>query len=220
MSRTLRLAHRGDARSAPENSLAALLAGAQGERSDGVEFDVRLSADRIPMVVHDPELERVHGRPEVVAASSAAELEAHGVPTLAAVLQALPRHSFLDVELKVPVGPETIEVLASGRGPEIHEAVISSFDVAALEGIANLAPTWPRWLNAVALDAATLDQAQALGCQGISAEWHAIDRQAIAAAARAGLTLAAWTVRRRATFDRLARLGLAAVCVEAAALDG
>ena len=36
----------------------------------------------------------------------------------------------------------------------------------------------------------------------------------------AGLEVAAWTVRRRATFDRLTRLGVAAVCVEAAALDG
>jgi hypothetical protein len=32
--------------------------------------------------------------------------------------------------------------------------------------------------------------------------------------------VASFTVRRRATFERLARLGVVAVCVEAAALDG
>ena len=39
-------------------------------------------------------------------------------------------------------------------------------------------------------------------------------------ATAAGLTIAAYTVRDRATFDRLANLGVAAVCVEAEALDG
>jgi hypothetical protein len=32
--------------------------------------------------------------------------------------------------------------------------------------------------------------------------------------------VAAWTVRRRSTFDRLARLGVVAVCAEAAGLEG
>ena len=59
-----------------------------------------------------------------------------------------------------------------------------------------------------------------LGCRGVSVEWQAIDEGAMAIARAAGLEVAAWTVRRRATFDRLTRLGVAAVCVEAAALDG
>ncbi len=41
-----------------------------------------------------------------------------------------------------------------------------------------------------------------------------------AGAPRPGSRSAAWTVRRRSTFDRLASLGVIAVCVEAAALDG
>jgi len=40
------------------------------------------------------------------------------------------------------------------------------------------------------------------------------------AAADAGLDVAAWTVRRRATFDRLAGLGVVAACVEGPALGG
>ena len=42
----------------------------------------------------------------------------------------------------------------------------------------------------------------------------------LARARAAGLEVAAWTVRRRATAERLARLGVVATCVEAAALDG
>ena len=36
----------------------------------------------------------------------------------------------------------------------------------------------------------------------------------------AGLEVVAYTVRRRSTYDRLARLGVIAICAEAAALDG
>ena len=46
--RTLRLAHRGDWRAAPENSLAALTAALANPACDGIEFDVRASSDRRP----------------------------------------------------------------------------------------------------------------------------------------------------------------------------
>jgi glycerophosphoryl diester phosphodiesterase len=42
----------------------------------------------------------------------------------------------------------------------------------------------------------------------------------MARARDAGLEVAAWTVRRRATYRRLERLGVVAICAEAAALDG
>jgi glycerophosphoryl diester phosphodiesterase len=54
----------------------------------------------------------------------------------------------------------------------------------------------------------------------VAAHHRAIDAGSAARARAAGLDLIAWTVRRRASFDRLARLGVMAVCVEAAALDG
>ena len=47
-----------------------------------------------------------------------------------------------------------------------------------------------------------------------------LDDTSMARARAADLEVAAWTVRRRPTFARLARLGVVAVCVEAAALDG
>ena len=84
--RTLRLAHRGDWRHAPENSIAAFAAALAIPACDGLEFDVRASADGVPVVCHDATLERIHGRPDRVDALSAAALEALGVPTLADVL--------------------------------------------------------------------------------------------------------------------------------------
>ena len=76
--RTLRLAHRGDWRGAPENSLAAFTAALAVPACDGLEFDVRASSDRVPVINHDATLARVHGRPERVDALTAAALGAIG----------------------------------------------------------------------------------------------------------------------------------------------
>ena len=99
-------------------------------------------------------------------------------------------------------------------------AVVSSFEPAALERVAHLAPTWPRWLNAETLDAATIAAALDLGCRAVAVEWHALDRRSVGLARAAGLDLASYTVRRRSTYARLERLGVLAICVEAEALDG
>jgi glycerophosphoryl diester phosphodiesterase len=216
----LRLAHRGDWRRAPENTLPALLAALKVPACGGLEFDVRLSADGVPVLLHDETLQRVQGRPEPVREMKATALEDLGVPSLADALAAVPHRAFLDVELKGRHDRAVVEVLAAGRGPGLVNAVVSSFETATLERVAGLVPFWPRWLNARDLEAETIAIATELECQAISVEWHAIDTASLARARAAGLAVAAWTVRRRATADRLARLGLVATCVEGAALDG
>jgi glycerophosphoryl diester phosphodiesterase len=73
ISRPLILAHRGASAEAPENTLAAFdLALRQG--ADGIELDVRLSADGVPVVIHDARLERTTSGTGRVDALSAREL--------------------------------------------------------------------------------------------------------------------------------------------------
>ena len=216
----LRLAHRGDWRRAPENTIPALLAALDVAACDGLEFDVRVSADGVPVVVHDETLARIQGRPERVDTINARALEELDVPSLADALAILPKRAFLDVELKGRHDRTVVEVLAAGRGPGLVNAVVSSFQPDSLERVAGLAPEWPRWLNADNLAPATIVIARELGCKAIAADWRAIDPGAVARVRAAGLALAAWTIRRRPTFARLERLGVIAACVEAAALDG
>ena len=74
-------AHRGASGYAPENTLAAFeLAVNMG--ADGIEFDVHLSADGVPVVIHDETLERTTGRVGWVKDFTAAELSTLEVPTL------------------------------------------------------------------------------------------------------------------------------------------
>jgi glycerophosphoryl diester phosphodiesterase len=216
----LRLAHRGDWRHAPENSIAALEAALAVPGCDGVEFDVRLSSDGVPVLLHDETLQRVQGRSESVDQVAARQLEDLGVPTLADALDAIPHRAAINVDLKGLHGRSVVEVLASGRGPGLVNGVVSSFEPETIERVAGLAPAWPRWFNAHDLSAGTIRRAAELECQAVSVDFHAIDHASVAAARAAGLEVAAWTVRRRTTYGRLQRLGVIAACVEAAALDG
>jgi glycerophosphoryl diester phosphodiesterase len=67
------IAHRGYARNYPENTLPAIQA-AVGAGAGFVEFDVQLSRDRVPVLLHDPDLMRTGGRPDCVWDLSASEL--------------------------------------------------------------------------------------------------------------------------------------------------
>ncbi|HUG29193.1 MAG TPA: glycerophosphodiester phosphodiesterase [Candidatus Limnocylindria bacterium] len=222
----LRLAHRGDWRVAPENSLGAMEAAIGGPSCDGLEFDVRASADGVAVLLHDETLARVQRIPAKCVTLTAAELAGHGIPTLAQVLGKVGCEYFLDVELKEPV-QDAIDVLELERGrvdddgrSELRNAVLSAFELETLHWLADVRPTWPRWLNAYDLSPATIDTAMVLGCEAISADWHAIDAAGVARATDAGLRVGAWTVRDADTYGTLERLGVAAICAEAAALDG
>jgi glycerophosphoryl diester phosphodiesterase len=187
---------------------------------DGVEFDVRLARDGVPVLLHDATLTRVQHVGLGVDRLDASELAGHAIPRLDVVLAALPR-AWMDIELKGDDhGEATADVLRAARGEEPANAVISSFESATLLAMRDRLPGWTRWLNAEDLSPATLSLAAGLGCSGVSVLWGAITPAACRRATHAGLEVAAWTVRRRATFDRLGRLGVVACCVEAAALDG
>jgi glycerophosphoryl diester phosphodiesterase len=217
---TLRLAHRGDARMAPENSLEALVLATGIPGCNGVEFDVRLSRDGVPILLHDPSLERVQGKPGLVAELDASDLRPLGIPSLEEVLAALPDDTFLDIELKgEDHGAATASVLRAALGRDTDRAVISSFDPETLATMHRRLPGWSAWLNVDRIEDDTLATAVALGCEAVSCGWRSITPAGIRRAETAGLRLAAWTVVQPRTFDRLAGLGIIACCVEGAALD-
>jgi len=67
------IAHRGNAIEFPENTLQSLASAVElGMRH--VEFDVQLTADKVPVVLHDSDLQRVGGRPDVVHDTAWAQL--------------------------------------------------------------------------------------------------------------------------------------------------
>jgi glycerophosphoryl diester phosphodiesterase len=223
----LRLAHRGDARGGPENTVAAMHAALGGPACDGLEFDVRGSADGVAVILHDPRLGRVQGREAAASELTAAELAALGVPTLAEVLAAAGRMAFLDIEFKevVPAALADIEDARgagdAGPGSALHQAVVTSFHDDILRWLRDERPRWRRWLNAdEAVTGALTARALELGCEAVSLGWRHLDAGAVAHLRAAGLEAATWTVVDAETYRRLEGLGVIAICAEGAALDG
>ena len=86
---TLFLSHRGESDDAPENTLNAFSLAMERD-SDGIELDIRLSADGEVVCVHDETLERVAGAKLAVAEASLAELRKfYPVPRLSEALAVL-----------------------------------------------------------------------------------------------------------------------------------
>ena len=104
-------AHRGASAHAPENTLAAFeLALTQG--ADGIELDVKLSADGHVIVIHDATVDRTTGSRGRVKELSLADLRTlnagsffsssfsvEKIPTLEEVFEALGKKLFINVEL-------------------------------------------------------------------------------------------------------------------------
>src|SRR4030095_15157968 len=73
-AKPLIIGHRGASAIAPENTIAAFdLALKSG--AEGIEFDVRLSRDEVPVIIHDDTLRRTGLRPERVSDLTVAELK-------------------------------------------------------------------------------------------------------------------------------------------------
>lgn len=215
----MRLAHRGDHRRWIENTAGALLDACRLPGIDGVEFDVRAASDGEPVVLHDPTLARTFGSPLVARETPAMELQRQGVPHLADVLALLPTDAFLDIELKEAPTAATLAAIRAARGPSLERAAVSSFHAPVLAEVLAREPGWTCWLNVVTLDRHAVAAARATNARGIAARWPSVTSSGITAARFAGLAVAAWTVRRRATRARLERLGIDTVIVEGPALD-
>lgn len=145
---TLNLAHRGARTQAPENTLPAFeLAMAQG--ADGIELDVQRSADGRLFVLHDLTLERTssgRGRAidlrldELQALDAGAyrgdEWRGTRIPSLDEIVDTLPPHTYLNIELKLYSArsdglEEAVRAFVTERGIG-ERVVISSFNPLAL----------------------------------------------------------------------------------------
>ncbi len=104
-TRPLIIGHRGASADAPENTLAAF-ALALEQNADGIEFDVQLCADGVPVIMHDDTVDRTCNGTGRVADLTLAELRMltieneHVVPTLDEAFEMLGRRALYNVELK------------------------------------------------------------------------------------------------------------------------
>lgn len=159
------IGHRGASAHAPENTLGAFQM-AIDAGADGVEFDVQLAKDGVPVVIHDATLKRTGGRKDAVADLTSkelgkidvgswfnkkypnranAEFAKETVPTLAQVLRLLKStDGLIYIELKAAdtdyrdLAKAVCDVIRdSARLPRI---IVKSFKLAAIPEIRHHLP--------------------------------------------------------------------------------
>jgi glycerophosphoryl diester phosphodiesterase len=205
-------AHRGGGRLAPENTLAGI-AQAVTVGCRGIEFDVMLSADGTPVLIHDETVDRTtDGRGRVAQLSDAelARLDAGGwygaqwagepIPRLdQALVAGLAADLFMNVEIKPARGFEAdtgrvaAELVAEVMAGREGRVVLSSFSEEALDAARAAASQLPRGLLVGRIPAGWLGRCQALGCMALHADIRHLDAGHVARIKAAGLRLATYT---------------------------
>ncbi len=212
------IGHRGAAAVAPENTGAGLRAGAAAGAA-WIEIDTRLTADGVPVLVHDATLDRTTdgtGPVGAAAAEALALLDAGSwfgpdfagerIPTLADALHlALILGIGLNVELKADVDAAEETGVAVARTIRSHTGrlLVSSFEEPCLTAFRPVAPDVALALNARDISGNELNAARQLGCVALHVAADAATPETLAEIHRAGLTAGVFTVNDVAEARRL-----------------
>ncbi len=214
--------HRGASAVEPENTIAAFATAAR-LGADGVELDVRRTADGAMAVHHDAALP--DGR--VIVSLAATELP-DGVPLLDAALRACGAMR-VNIEIKnVPIDPDydpaervaaQVVDLVAAMGVA-DQVIVSSFGLAAIDAVRALDPSIATgWLTVPNYDQMrALDTAIENGHGALHPYFSTVTDELIAAAHAAGVALNTWTVDDPSEMKRLASMGVDAIITNDVAL--
>jgi glycerophosphoryl diester phosphodiesterase len=224
------IGHRGAAGLAPENTLAGFRA-ARAAGAFWVEFDVRLTADHVPVVIHDPTLDRVAGLSAPVARLTAARLATvdagarfaphfagERVPSLAEALAECRALGLgANVELKwcgvrsLALARRAADILRTASGVPL---LVSSFRPALLGAFRRAAPAVPRGLLLERLRPGWRIAARRLGCTTVNLGVREADDRAMDTVRSAGFGIVVYTVNEPAQAIRLLATGADAVITD------
>lgn len=228
------IAHRGAGLLAPENTLVAFRLGAHyGYRA--FECDVKLSADDVPFLMHDADLQRTTGEAGLAGDRRWDELSrldagswhsrlyaGEPLPTLRAVAAFLQRNSFaLDLEIKPTPGTEAhtgaviaTEVARLWHG-QAQVPLLSSFQPEALRAALDSVPELPRALLLDTLPADALDRALDLRCAALITEHKLMDTALLARIHAAGMRALVYTVNDPSRAQALRSWGIDGMVTDA-----
>lgn len=212
------IGHRGASRFAPENTMAAFRL-ALDSGADGVEFDVRLTRDAIPIIIHDDNLRRTGNANARVAELSLEELKrfdvgvwrgpafkGEPVPTLTELFDLFVDEGLLYLEMKSDVA--TRQRLAEACCEYIlnsglkERVVVECFDLEAIAIVKSIdssirtAALFEPGLKALPITSGTklVEKALAVGANEIALNHRLTNERTVMTAIEAGLKVVVWTV--------------------------
>lgn len=239
------VAHRGGGSLAPENTLAAMRCGlAHGFHA--VEFDVMLSSDSIPVLMHDPHFGRtVRGSGKVCETTArdltamdagswyAKEFAGEPVPTYEQVVNFCREHKiWMNVEIKPApgfeaqtgsvVGELTQRLFADeiARGDMAALPLFSSFEFVALQAAKSIAPGIPRGLLVSSIPSDWRDRLSALDAVALHTNHRNLTQARAHAVKDAGYGLFCYTVNTVSRACEILGWGVDAFCTDSINLIG
>jgi len=220
------VAHRGAAAHAPENTLAAFELAISNEGTDFVETDVQLTADGVPVLMHDPDLDRTTNGTGPLASRTLAEIReldagswfderfrGERVPTFEEFVDLLgPAPVRAYVELKGPWPQERVaEVVELLRARSLsNRIVLASFERDTVQAVRELGPEFAVILQTRKLDASTVDFAVGLQLSGVCARDKLLRQHpaALQTLREAGIGAFAYTLNSRGQWQQGQDLGI------------
>jgi glycerophosphoryl diester phosphodiesterase len=215
-------AHRGASFLAPENTMAAFSLAVECG-ADGLELDIHLSCDGVPVVIHDETLDRTTDGQGQVGNKSLRQIQlldagswfsdefaGETIPALEDVLEAFSGRVRLNLEIKeFRAGVAVLELLT--HYPDT-DCVVSSFDYRLLERLRAADEKLPiavlyvsgNWRHAVRL-------ASGLQAVAFHPEAAQVGRPMISACRQAQLPVYVWTIDHPVHARSLFRAGVAGV---------
>jgi glycerophosphoryl diester phosphodiesterase len=211
------IAHRGASAERPENTLAAFRR-ALALDVDGIELDVHVTRDGVPVVFHDPALRRMTGAAGRISGKTWTDLRTlrirntEPIPRLVDVLRLTRGLAVVQIEMKSgPVAP-LVRAIQAARAAEW--VILASFDAKHVASARDLAPGIPRMLISEGREAPAglVRKLGACGAGGLSVNHRAIRSAAwVRHFHQRGHPVWTWTVNDPATARRLAGWGVDAL---------
>ncbi len=225
------IGHRGASAVAPENTMAAFRE-AIAVGADGIEFDVRLTRDGVPVVIHDSTLRRTGGLNQRVADLSSQEISkidvgswfapgfaSETVPSLRELFTFFQsNNASLYLEMKCD-SPAEHRPLAEACCRMINEyslkerVVVECFQLAALEILKEIDSEikTAALFDRVFIDQSVISRATEIGAMAVALH-HRLARKALVEKSKqAGLHVAVWTVDDPAWVQRAREIGIDAL---------
>ena len=229
MSNTKVIAHRGASGYAPENTMEAfLLAIEQG--ADGIELDVQLSRDGIPVVIHDETIDRVTDRTGYVKDYTLQELKEltvlkdrfpqysqSKIPTLKEVLEAV-KSSAIQVNIELKTGiywypdiEKKVAEIVEETGMK-EKIIYSSFNHYSVQRIKEIVPDAETAYLYSDVILNVEDYARKTKVDGLHpAVYHVKMADFLKGYIESGLNVRVWTVNEEADMKALTEAGVTAV---------
>lgn len=229
--RPLVLGHRGASHSAPQNTLAAFRKAVEAG-ADGVELDVHLSRDGVPVVIHDAKVDATTDGTGFVhelalselksldaGASFAPQFAGEAIPTLEEVLAEVGGQLLVNIELKA--GPSkalvaaVVEVI---KRVEMESRVwFSSFKPYLLYQARSLIPDIPCGLLYGPLNVGTLLLTPFTPYEALHPYTALVTERSVRRAHWRGLKVFAWTLDDQETAQQFAAWGVDGIITNAPA---